>query len=159
MRQTMVYPWNAFNCPIIPVYPKIRNMAHKKKNPSSSLKKKAWAHFSIFIRTRDADWRGYVKCCTCGTAKQWKEGDAGHFISGRHNSVLFDERNCHFQCKNCNRNQGEQYKYGLFMQKRYGQEVIDELFRLDRKNKQFTRQELLDLIETYQIKSYPHLNE
>ena len=71
---------------------------------------------------------------------------AGHFVSGRHNSLIFDERNIHPQCMMCNyNNQGEQYKYGLFMLKTYGQKVIDELFKLDRILKSFRPQELIDL--------------
>ena len=115
----------------------------------SSLKKLAWHEFSIYIRTRFADYRGYVECVTCNRLLFWKEGDAGHFISGRHNSILFDERGCHFQCKSCNRNQGEQYKYGLFMLKTYGQKVIDELFKLDHVLKSWKPQELIDLRERY----------
>ena len=33
--------------------------------------------FSEYIRKRDADENGYVKCCTCPTVEHWKEMDCG----------------------------------------------------------------------------------
>jgi hypothetical protein len=125
----------------------------KKKKPDSISKRKdkVWKWFSIYIRLRDADWRGYVSCVTCGAVKYWKLGDAGHFIPGRHNSILFDERNVHFQCKRCNGPlKSNPRKYQAYMLKRYGQEVIDELDRLDAEMKQFERPELDRLYTHYQ---------
>lgn len=78
---------------------------------------------------------------------------AGHFIPGRHNSILFDERNVHAQCYGCNvMKQGNSIKYFRFMQQQYGDAVIEELERLDRENKQFTIPELETLYEAIKEK-------
>ena len=76
---------------------------------------------------------------------------AGHFIPGRHNSILFDQRGCHAQCYSCNCGwlKGNPRKYQAYMLKRYGQEVIDELDRLDAQQKSFTPAELEDLLTHY----------
>ena len=89
--------------------------------------------------------------------KHWKQGDAGHLEEGRNNSILFDERGCHFQCKGCNgnlrignisRNKEEIKKgYERFMLERYGQKVIDEIRANKKKTRQFTIQELESLIK------------
>lgn len=119
-----------------------------KTESVSSLKKKAWKLMSEYIRRRDSDWKGFAKCCTCGVIKPWKEQQAGHFLGGRRNSILFDTRNIHAQCSGCNLfKQGNTVKYFRFMQAKYGDEVIEELERLDRIDKQFTPKELKDLIE------------
>ena len=58
---------------------------------------------------------------------------AGHWIPGRHNSILFDERNCHSQCYHCNIGlQGSPIKYYDRMLKEYGEEVCDTLKEFDR---------------------------
>jgi len=116
------------------------------------LKKKLWKIFSEFIRRRDSDWRGYAKCCTCGVIKQWKEGDAGHYVSRAHNSTLFDEQNVHFQCKRCNNNSGEPAKYTLFLIEEYGEGIIKELEKRQNQLKSFTIPELEEMIIEYKNK-------
>jgi hypothetical protein len=122
----------------------------KKKKTVKKLKETCWIHCSIYNRRKDADWRGYVVCCTCGDVRQWDEVDAGHFLGGRTNGILFDDRGIHAQCKRCNGFRGgEQAKYEKFMLKRYGQKVVDELYKLRDGNKTFSEKELEEKIETY----------
>ena len=117
-------------------------------------KSKAWTIFSKYIRLKNADWRGYVKCCTCGKTRQWNDRiDAGHFISRRHNATFFDERNVHPQCKGCNMGTGEPVKYYQFMEDTYGRETIDELYELSRTNKKFTKKELIELTDKWKNES------
>lgn len=135
-------------------------LAHKKvkKESVSTWKKKAWTQVSLFVRQRDADEDGMVRCCSCPNVRHWKQGDAGHFIDGRGNANLYDVRGIHFQCKPCNgsfKNQGignVKENYRLFMLERYGQAVIDELEAQNNTTKQFTVQELKQLVETYKPK-------
>jgi hypothetical protein len=66
--------------------------------------KEAQIAFNKFIRIRDID----RTCISCPAAlKQESVGggyDAGHFLSrGAKPHLRFDERNCHGQCKRCNR--------------------------------------------------------
>lgn len=114
-------------------------LAKPTKTTLSKEKKKTWDAFSKMVRVRDEGFG----CCTCGKWYPWKTMQAGHFIPGRHNAVLFDERNVHGQCYICNIvHKGQGPKYYQFMLRRYGQAVIDELMELDRKVRQFTIPEL-----------------
>ena len=80
----------------------------KVKQPSkSTVKGRAWRAFSKYIRLRDAlKTTGdltFVKCITCGKLLKVSFCDAGHFVSRRYGSTLFDERNVNTQCRYCNR--------------------------------------------------------
>lgn len=119
-----------------------------KKPTVSSLKKKAWTLFSLYIRLKYTDWRGWNACVTCGVVKHYKQMQAGHFIPGRRNLILFDERGVHPQCYRCNIElKSNPRKYQAFMERTYGLEVIAELDRLEDMDKQFTPTELEDLIK------------
>lgn len=118
----------------------------------STEKKKAWTLFSKYIRTRDSancPMQGEVYCVSCG--KPYPAfgigcAQAGHFIPGRHSGVLFDERNCHAQCYNCNVNlKGNWVKYEVFMLKTYGPLVIEELKFLNNQNPNYTAISYVDL--------------
>ncbi len=111
-----------------------------KRSPNKIAKDKAWKAFSIYIRTRYMDSNEYVSCVTCNNRMHYKEAQAGHFIGGRHNSLLFDERNCHAQCRGCN----IFAEYLTYMKKMYGNEVIDELLALD---KEIVKYKLADYVE------------
>lgn len=126
----------------------------KKKRKSSDsvsvLKKEAWDVFSIWIRRRAADDNGWTQCVTCGAFSHWKNYQAGHFISRRHNTILFDTRNVHVQCPRCNGMlHGNISKYQEYMIETYGQNVVDELFRLAKLKHQFKVYELKAIIEQY----------
>jgi hypothetical protein len=74
----------------------------------------------------------------------------GHFLPGHHNGVYFDLRNIHAQCYMCNVVlKGNHHKYFRFMQSKYGDEVIDELERLDTAHKSFIPTELQYLLFHY----------
>ena len=86
----------------------------RDKPPSiSKAKKKAWEWFSKYIRLRDAllttGTKDRARCITCN--KEYPAFgvgclQAGHFIPGRANAVLYNEDACYAQCYNCNINLG-----------------------------------------------------
>jgi hypothetical protein len=116
----------------------IAGMKSKTKNTVTYWKKKCWDLFSQVIRYRDCNGGVYGNCVTCGQKKHFSELQAGHFIPGRHNSILFDFRGCHAQCYHCNVGlKGNPIKYYKFMLETYGYEVIDQLEILDAEPKQF----------------------
>ena len=100
--------------------------------------------FQKLVRLRARDGNGNCKCFTCGAVKNWKEVDAGHFVGRNNKATILDERNCHPQCKFCNRwGNGESDKYFLRMVERYGSEVVKELMtRQLPKNHVWDRREL-----------------
>lgn len=83
--------------------------------------KRADAAFSRYIRLRDADSEGMVRCVTCGARRHWREVDAGHFITRAKQSTRYDEKNVHAQCKGCNRFQGgKPLEHERAIERKYG---------------------------------------
>lgn len=120
-----------------------------KKLSVSKLKKKAWDAFSLYIRTKYADWAGNVECYTCGKKFTIKTTQAGHGIAGRNNSVLFEESLVRPQCVGCNFFGGG--KYGIFMDKlikEYGAEMFG---RLVQKSTLTVQRKAQDYIEIHKI--------
>ena len=126
-----------------------------KKPTIQSRKRKLWPIFSRWIRVRDARPDGRVVCVTCGAVKHWSEGDAGHFLSGRGNAILFEENGVHFQCKMCNgrlKNRAiddVDKAYREYMIKRYGLREVRRLEKLRKTTRQFTCKELQSMINFY----------
>ena len=119
-----------------------------KKNPKkqvkpsvAKLKKKADIVFSKYIRLRDNNI-----CITCG-----KYGDqAGHFMSRRYSSTRYNEQNVNCQCYRCNvLFYGEQYKYSIEIDLKYGDGTAKKLAKIANTPHQFTVYELQQLIEEY----------
>lgn len=132
----------------------LRNLAkkpkRKKKLTTGQLKKRAWKEFSIWVRTWNADEYGMATCFTCDVVKHWKEMQAGHFIRGRLNGNLFDERGCHPQCLRCNIHlQGNVVIYYQRMLYHYGQEAIDDLVRQNDQTHKWLPGELQSIWEKY----------
>jgi hypothetical protein len=127
-----------------------KGIGKKSKTVRGSSKSLAWSWFSKYIRAKEAGASGLARCVTCGTPKHWKELQAGHWLPGRHASVLFDERNCHPQCYHCNVGlKGNPIKYYHFMEELYGKRIMDELESLDRQPKQLKTWELLEIAQKY----------
>ena len=115
----------------------------------TTLKKKLWKLTSEYVRRRDANSEGYVKCCTCSTTKHWKEMQAGHFIpQAQGNAVKWDLRNIAPQDYRCNINLGGNgAEYYPFMIETYGQDIVDELRRLSHTTVKFTVSDLQQKID------------
>lgn len=98
------------------------------KTTISKLKSKLDKLFSLYIRQRHKDFDEFVTCFTCGVKKHWKQMHAGHFQSRKHLTTRWDDVNVQVQCPKCNLfNQGEQYKFGLYLDQKYGEGTSDEL--------------------------------
>jgi hypothetical protein len=125
----------------------------KKQKSLRRLKEILWGIFSEYIRKRGADEGGTNTCITCGKLSHWSELHAGHFVGGRTNAVLFDERIVHPQCPVCNVWRGGNYAiYTLKMIDLYGREQVEEFLALKHKIVKFTRTDLEEMIENYKGK-------
>lgn len=121
----------------------------KKAEKLSTLKARLWRLVSEYVRSKNKDRAGYVKCVTCGQSKPYSEIHAGHFLPKKKGSaVYFDLRNIHPQCAGCNVwKRGAIHEYYDFMLETYGVEVIDELKQLGRQSLKISRLEYAERIE------------
>ncbi len=99
-------------------------MAKKRKTRAEFTKTNwidwLWPTFSRYIRTRDCIRTTgspvHGRCVTCGKLLPFKKLQAGHFIPGRTDAILFDDAQVHAQCYRCNMKlQGMWHKYYQFM--------------------------------------------
>ena len=116
-----------------------------KKLTRSKLIKKLDAIFSRWVRLSNSV-NEICTCVTCGKESHWKDIQAGHFISRKHYSTRWDERNVKPQCVGCNVfKYGEQYKYSLYL----GNKLSKKLLIESRIIIKFTNAELEDMIKEY----------
>jgi hypothetical protein len=119
----------------------------RKYKGVSYWKAKCWKLFSEIVRAKGCK-NGYGNCVTCGVRKHFSELQAGHFIPGRHNSVLFEWDNVHPQCMKCNVFlHGNLLAYRDYMVKMYGEKTIEALREQDQKHVQFKTYQLEALYE------------
>ena len=99
----------------------------------SKLKKELDTIFSLYIRLRESE-EGLVQCFTCGKVSHYKSGmQNGHFQSRKHLSTRWSETNCQVQCVGCNMfKAGEQYKFSIALESKYGEGTAEELELLAR---------------------------
>lgn len=134
----------------------------KKKTERQKAKDAAWKAFSIYIRTRDCiRFTGDPEqgmCVTCKRKYPFKQLQAGHFISGRGNAVLFDERLVYTQCVGCNGNPpmgkgGNYVEYFVWMESEVGREKIDEFRALKATTKIYKTYDFMALEQEFKEKT------
>ena len=141
------------------------------KSELSRLVDKADKVFSVFIRKRDTVEGLYVQdnegnsipcgyCITCNKVTPTESkitGHCGHFIPRGCKLTRFNEQNCALQCAGCNTYRaGEQYKFGLAIDRIHGKGTAKKLHDLEIKYKadgyKFTKDELQGIIDYYKGK-------
>ena len=116
----------------------------------SKLKKELDKWFSLFIRLRDATSEGLVQCITSGRTYHYKNIHAGHFISRRHLATRWCELNVAPQSAADNLfGQGEQYKFGLALDNKYGEGTAEELQYKSRQTIKMSRIDYEEKISYY----------
>lgn len=99
-----------------------------KKRSIPVLQKELDRIFSIFIRMRDSNEQGIIRCITCGAILTFRTAQCGHFWSRRHISVRWDEQNTASQCVKCNIfDQGANQKFASALQRKYGESILQIL--------------------------------
>ena len=116
----------------------------------SKLKKELDKWFSLYIRLRDCNDLGMVKCFTSGRVYHYKKIQAGHFMSRKHLSTRWCEMNVQPQSAADNLfGQGEQYKFGLNLDTKYGEGTAEELQYKARQTVKLSRVDYEDEIRYY----------
>ena len=106
----------------------------------SKLKKELDKWFSLYIRLRDSNELGMVKCFTSGRVYHYKKIQAGHFMSRKHLATRWCEMNVQPQSAADNLfGQGEQYIFGLNLDAKYGEGTAEELQYKARQTVKLTR--------------------
>lgn len=126
---------------------KPKSASKKKKLPGiSSLKKKLWQIFSLYIRQRD----NYT-CFTCGRKGEGMNMHAGHFVAKSVGGIAlyFHETNVNAQCLRCNIHlDGNQWEYG----QRLGPEKVAEIMEIKKTTNKWSVQDYTDKIAHYKEK-------
>ena len=118
----------------------------RKKNPIRALKTRAWRILAKYVRDRDPN------CVTCGQPT----AHCGHFIRNTErnqqlngNALWWDLRNLGGQCVKCNNfGGGEQAKFAIYLEKKYGYGIVQELQKLRDTRKHWPKEEIEGVIQT-----------
>jgi len=118
-----------------------------RKRTLTQARKYCWDKQSEYVRRLEEG-----VCCTCGKIDEWKNMQAGHY---RHKDCLdFNLKNIHCQCSRCNKwLTGNSKKYAIYLEKRYGFGIIQELDHLADQIKIFKVPELENLAKDYDKKT------
>lgn len=128
-----------------------RKVLRDKLKTLGQYEAEAKSSFQKYIRLRDFN----LNCISCnGNEKNlW---DGGHYFKAElFSGLIFDERNCHKQCRKCNRFLGGneiQYRMGLIS--RYGKEFVEqlELDSVEKRVYKYSKEELIRKKIEYDIK-------
>ena len=125
-----------------------------KKVKRKTLIKKLDAAFSQYIRWRDADADGLVKCISCDTKKHVKQMQCGHLFSRRHYATRWHEKNCAGQCYGCNiGDQGRQWVMAKEIDKKHGEGTAEKMHQRSQDSRKYTNEELIQLTKYYKQKA------
>lgn len=129
-------------------------MGRRTTNTITAQKNKLWKVFSRYIRIRDClattSTITHGRCCTCNRHYPIGKLQAGHFIPGREDNILFEPTCVHAQCYRCNvKRSGEWVKYYRFMQKKYGKPEIERLMLLSEEPRLITPEWVAETMEYY----------
>ena len=134
----------------------------KTKSPSKSkLRGKADSVFSTYIRLRDSDKHGMVKCPLCWARMFWKQAQNMHFIKRSCWLYRYNEDNCHAGCYRCNVVLNWNYiVYTRYMQNRYWIEAVDKMIANNKKlNKERSKEDYEKIIKEYSEKIIKYANK
>lgn len=120
---------------------------NKRAMAKFNAKQKAWDALAKYIRVKEClETTGFPflgVCFTCDRQFHINALDAGHYVSGRRNAVLFKEQGVHIQCKWwCNRmkhSNHDKYKahlieyYATEEDPKAGEKVVERLEALKHK--------------------------
>ena len=106
--------------------------------------------FSEYVRIRDADSNGYVRCYCCGYPIHWTNAQAMHFMNRRHLGTRFNEINVRAGCPACNMyNLGNLEAYEAHLIREYGDSIIEKLTMLKTTVTKFAPYEIKEMTKHY----------
>lgn len=127
------------------------------KSPQQKAKLKLDEVFSLYIRLRDSNDDGNVKCISCSFVGFWYKDKIqnGHYISRGILKTRFNEQNCNGQCASCNL-----WKSKNEMQFCYREGLIDKIGSDDVEKLEASRHDIMKVdIHWYNEKIEYYKNE
>ncbi len=123
-----------------------------KKPKRKTLINKLDRIFSEYIRKRDADKKGFVRCITSNKKYHYTEVDAGHFISRKEMATRWNEDNVWAQSRFENRfRYGNLWIYGQALEKKK-KGLPKHLYNLSKKTVKYSIADLEEMIDKYKNK-------
>lgn len=119
-----------------------------KKRPPKTTERQKLVHklddlFSEYIRLRNADEKGNVRCITCGDQYHWRDVQCGHYVKRGNASTRYHLKNCGEQCGTCNcANDGMEEAHKEYIDRTYGEGTADMLERLGREELHLSEHDL-----------------
>lgn len=114
------------------------------------LKELAQTVINRYVRNLYGGTDGTTRCYTCLRWESTKLMDASHFISVRHQSTRYDLNNLRSCCQDCNRlNYGNLKRFRQHLVQEIGESAVEELEMRSKEVKQWTKEELNELIKKY----------
>ena len=113
---------------------KIKERELKDEINASDVMKLADLYFSRYIRLKHSS-EGLCSCYTCGTIKDIKDVDNGHYLKREHKATRFHENNCRPQCKTCNgdtKHNGKQIEFRENLVNEIGIDAVEQIESLGR---------------------------
>lgn len=111
--------------------------------------------FSEYIRLRDADDNGYIRCCTCNKPMFWKYAQDGHYLDRGFTATRYCVKNNHSQCNDCNcfsQKDDMLDAYEEFLINKYGEGIIEELEALKKTTCKISEREAQEMIKEFRYK-------
>lgn len=128
-----IYKQKIFNKKVEQKIKQKRKQKSRELNSSKTMSN-ADTYFSRYIRLKHSK-NGKCTCYTCGTIKEIKEVDNGHYQKRGNQGTRYHEDNCRPQCKTCNGNtakNGMQDVYRVNLSNEIGEEKVIEIEKLAR---------------------------
>lgn len=130
-----------------------KNKKKKKRKSDSrqSLIRKLDRVFSQYIRLRDSDDKGMIKCVSCPSRIHRKKAHSCHFVSRSRLWYRRDEKNCHAGCPSCNTYRQEMHmrNYTTFMIDNYWRRKVDKMLADEHKIQKVSIHEIRAKLEVY----------
>jgi 5-methylcytosine-specific restriction endonuclease McrA len=100
---------------------------------------------------RDVCYENLFHCISCKKLLPINEGQTGHYISRRYESLRWDLRNINLQCAHCNKwLSGNLVEYRKSLVAKYGEKEIEKLETLYKESPHYSVFDLQQLVKEYQ---------
>ncbi len=110
---------------------KVRGLGYEQNKGQSSLVSLIHdldAVFSLYIRLKDADKNGMVKCFCCPKILHYTKANNSHYIKRGHQATRFLNSNCKVSCPQCNKNHNDNIEpYRSLLIKEHGLSEVEWL--------------------------------